>query len=124
RAGAHERNGDLGSYGVGAVACGPFTIEPFAMTHSIPDAVGLAVRTPAGTVIHTGEFKIDQTPVDGRLPDLGRLAELANEGVLLLMSDSTNVEHAGVTASERTVGTQLEVIFREATGRIVVTTFS
>ena len=124
RLGQHELNGDLRRYGDAPVACGPFTIEPFAMTHSIPDAVGLAVRTPVGTVIHTGDFKIDQTPVDGRLPDLGRLAELANEGVLLLMSDSTNVEHAGVTASERTVGTQLEVIFREATGRIVVTTFS
>jgi ribonuclease J len=94
------------------------------MTHSIPDAVGLAVRTPVGTVIHTGDFKIDQTPLDGRLPDLGRMAELANEGVLLLMSDSTNVEHAGVTASERTVGTHLESIFRESTGRVVVTTFS
>jgi ribonuclease J len=124
RLGQHELNGDLRRYGDAPVACGPFTIEPFAMTHSIPDAVGLAVRTPVGTVIHTGDFKIDQTPLDGRLPDLGRLAELANEGVLLLMSDSTNVEHAGVTASERTVGTQLEVIFREATGRVVVTTFS
>ena len=67
------------------------------MTHSIPDAVGLAIRTPVGTVVHTGDFKIDQTPLDGRLPDLGRLAELGAEGVLLLMSDSTNVEHAGVT---------------------------
>ena len=124
RLGQHELNGDLRRYGDAPVACGPFTIEPFAMTHSIPDAVGLAVRTPVGTVIHTGDFKIDQTPLDGRLPNLGRLAELANEGVLLLMSDSTNVEHAGVTASERTVGTQLEVIFREATGRVVVTTFS
>jgi ribonuclease J len=94
------------------------------MTHSIPDAVGLAIRTPVGTVIHTGDFKIDQTPLDGRLPDLARMAELANEGVLLLMSDSTNVEHAGVTPSERTVGVQLEAIFRESTGRIVVTTFS
>src|SRR5262249_60287691 len=66
----------------------------------------------------------DQTPLDDRLPDLGRLAELGAQGVRLLMSDSTNVEHAGVTPSERTVGTHLETIFREATGRIVVTTFS
>ena len=124
RLGQHELDGDLQRYGSTPVSVGPFTVEPFAMTHSIPDAVGLAIRTPVGTVIHTGDFKIDQTPVDGRLPDLGRMAELANEGVLLLMSDSTNVEHAGVTASERTVGTQLEAIFREATGRIVVTTFS
>jgi ribonuclease J len=94
------------------------------MTHSIPDAVGLAIRTPVGTVVHTGDFKIDQTPLDGRLADLGRLGELGSEGVLLLMSDSTNVEHSGVTPSERTVGTQLETIFREATGRLVVTTFS
>jgi ribonuclease J len=124
RLGQHELDGDLQRYGTTPVRVGPFEIEPFAMTHSIPDAVGLAIRTPVGTVIHTGDFKIDQTPVDGRLPDLGRLAELAGEGVVLLMSDSTNVEHAGVTPSERTVGTQLETIFREATGRIVVTTFS
>jgi ribonuclease J len=124
RLGQHEVRGDLVRYGATPIDLGPFTVEPFAMTHSIPDAVGLAVRTPVGTVIHTGDFKIDQTPLDGRLPDLARLAELAAEGVLLLMSDSTNVEHAGVTPSERSVGTQLESIFREATGRIVVTTFS
>jgi ribonuclease J len=103
---------------------GPFEVEALPMTHSIPDAVGFAIRTPVGTVVHTGDFKIDQTPLDGRLPDLGRLAELGAEGVLLLMSDSTNVEHAGVTPSERTVGTQLEAIFRESAGRILVTTFS
>jgi ribonuclease J len=120
----HDLRRDLTRYGSTPVDVGPFRVEPFAMTHSIPDAVGLAIRTPVGTVIHTGDFKIDQTPLDGRLPDLGRMAELAAEGVLLLMSDSTNVEHAGVTPSERTVGTQLEAIFRESTGRIVVTTFS
>jgi ribonuclease J len=124
RLGQHEVHGDLTRYGATSVELGPFTVEPFAMTHSIPDAVGLAIRTPVGTVIHTGDFKIDQTPLDGRLPDLARMAELAGEGVVLLMSDSTNVEHAGVTPSERTVGTQLEAIFRESTGRIVVTTFS
>jgi ribonuclease J len=124
RLGQHDVAADLQRYGTTPVRVGPFTVEPFAMTHSIPDAVGLAVHTPVGTVVHTGDFKIDQTPLDGRLPDLGRLAELGAEGVLLLMSDSTNVEHAGVTPSERTVGTQLEVIFREATGRILVTTFS
>ena len=119
----HDLRADLQRF-PGAVTVGPFTVEPFAMTHSIPDAVGFAIRTPVGTVIHTGDFKIDQTPLDGRLPDLQRLADLAEEGVLLLMSDSTNVEHAGVTPSERTVGTELEAIFRQATGRIVVTTFS
>src|SRR5262245_25935535 len=103
---------------------GTLGVEPFVMTHSIPDAVGLAVRTPFGTVVHTGDFKIDQTPLDGRLPDLARLAALGDEGVLLLLSDSTNVEHAGVTPSERSVGAHLETLFAEAKGRIVFTTFS
>jgi ribonuclease J len=106
------------------IEVGAFAVEPFAVTHSIPDSVGLVIRTPVGTVIHTGDFKLDQTPLDGRLPDLGRLAELGAEGVLLLMSDSTNVEHPGVTPSERSVGAHLEQIFREAEGRVVVTTFS
>ena len=114
----------LGTFGGEPCVVGPFTVEPFAMTHSIPDSVGLAIRTPVGTVVHTGDFKIDQTPLDGRLPDLARLADLGAEGVLLLMSDSTNVEHEGVTASERTVGAYFEQIFRQATGRVVVTTFS
>ncbi len=114
----------LACYRSDPIEVGAFTVEPFAVTHSIPDSVGLAVRTPVGTVIHTGDFKLDQTPLDGRLPDLGRLAELGAEGVLLLMSDSTNVEHPGVTPSERSVGAHLEHIFREAEGRVVVTTFS
>ncbi len=120
----HEIAATLATYEREPIVVGDFAVEPFAMTHSIPDSVGLAIRTPLGTVVHTGDFKIDQTPLDGRLPDLNRLAELGAEGVLLLMSDSTNVEHAGVTPSERSVGTHLEAIFREATGRIVVTTFS
>jgi ribonuclease J len=114
----------LAAYAREPVHVGPFAVEPFAMTHSIPDAVGLAVRTPAGTVVHTGDFKLDQTPLDGRRSDLGRLAELGAEGVLLLLSDSTNVETVGVTPSERTVGDALAAIFRQATKRIVVTTFS
>ncbi len=120
----HGLDAALETYGRAPVRVGPFTVEPFAMTHSIPDSVGLAFRTPVGTVVHTGDFKLDQTPLDGRLPDLRRLAELGAEGVLLLMSDSTNVEHPGVTPSERTVGVELERIFREAQGRVVVTTFS
>jgi ribonuclease J len=120
----HELPATLAVYEHEPIRVGPFTIEPFAVTHSIPDSVGLVIRTPVGTVVHTGDFKLDQTPLDGRLPDLGRLAELGAEGVLLLMSDSTNVEHAGVTPSERSVGVYLEQIFREATGRVVVTTFS
>jgi ribonuclease J len=103
---------------------GPFTIEPLVMTHSIPDTVGLAIRTPVGTVVHTGDFKLDQTPLDGRPSDIGRLAELGTEGVLLLLSDSTNAERPGVTPSERTVGGQLDAIFRGAPGRVLVTTFS
>ncbi len=114
----------LTAYGPEPCRVGPFAVEPFAMTHSIPDSVGLAIRTPVGTLVHTGDFKLDQTPLDGRLPDIGRLAELGAEGVRLLFSDSTNVEHPGVTASERTVGAELETIFRQATGRILVTTFS
>ncbi len=120
----HEVPATLAVYERAPIQVGPFTVEPFAVTHSIPDSVGLIVRTPVGTVVHTGDFKVDQTPLDGRLPDLGRLAEVGDEGVLLLMSDSTNVEHAGVTPSERSVGVHLEQIFREADGRVVVTTFS
>ncbi len=120
----HDVQATLAVYESEPIRVGPFAVEPFAVTHSIPDSVGLIVRTPAGTVVHTGDFKVDQTPLDGRLPDLRRLAEVGDEGVLLLMSDSTNVEHAGVTPSERSVGVHLEQIFREAAGRIVVTTFS
>jgi ribonuclease J len=120
----HELPATLAVYEREPIRVGPFAVEPFAVTHSIPDSVGLVIRTPVGTVVHTGDFKLDQTPLDGRLPDLGRLAELGAEGVLLLMSDSTNVEHAGVTPSERSVGVHLEQIFREAAGRVLVTTFS
>ena len=120
----HGLSVTLAAYGAEPCRVGPFAVEPFAMTHSIPDSVGLAIRTPIGTVVHTGDFKLDQTPLDGRLPDIGRLAELGAEGVALLFSDSTNVEHAGITPSERSVGAELEVIFRQATGRVLVTTFS
>jgi ribonuclease J len=116
---------DLRVFGPGGrQAVGSLAVEPFAMTHSIPDAVGLAIDTPVGTVIHTGDFKLDQTPLDGRLPDLARLAAFGDAGVTLLLSDSTNVEHAGVTPSERSVGVHLDAIFAQAKGRIVVTTFS
>ena len=120
----HGCGAPLVPYGTDPGRVGPFTVEPFPMTHSIPDSVGLAIRTPVGTVVHTGDFKLDQTPLDGRLPDLARLADLGAEGVALLLSDSTNVEHPGITPSERSVGAQLEAIFRQATGRVVVTTFS
>lgn len=120
----HEVSADLQRFTTAATHMGPFAVEPIAMTHSIPDAVGLAINTPAGMVVHTGDFKLDQTPLDGRVSDLGRLAELGQAGVALLLSDSTNVEHAGVTPSERSVGEHLERIFREAERRIVLTTFS
>jgi ribonuclease J len=114
----------LTAYGSEPCRVGSFAVEPFAMTHSIPDSVGLAIRTPVGTLVHTGDFKLDQTPLDGRVPDLARLADLGNEGVAVLFSDSTNVETPGVTPSERTVGAELATIFQQATGRILVTTFS
>ena len=120
----HGIPANLATYGSAPCQVGPFSVEPFAMTHSIPDSVGLAIRTPVGTIVHTGDFKLDQTPLDGRLPDIARLAELGREGVLLLFSDSTNVEHSGITPSERSVGPELEAIFRQAKGRVLVTTFS
>ena len=120
----HGIAASLVPYGRAAQRVGPFTVEPFAMTHSIPDSVGLALHTPVGTLVHTGDFKLDQTPLDGRLPDLRRLAELGAEGVLLLFSDSTNAERPGLTPSEQSVGGRLATIFRQATGRVLVTTFS
>lgn len=102
----------------------PFEVEPFRAAHSIVDGVGLAIRTPLGLVIHTGDFKIDQTPVDGENTDLARLAEFGEEGVLLLMADSTNVENEGYTLSERTVKKALEDIIPHAPRRVVVATFS
>src|SRR5262249_56562612 len=103
RLGQHDVDAPLHRFGATPVEVGPFRVEPFAMTHSIPDAVGLAIRTPVGTVIHTGDFKIDQTPLDGRLPDLGRLADLAAGGVLLLLSDSTDVARPGTTPARRSL---------------------
>jgi ribonuclease J len=83
---------------------GPFSIDPIHVTHSIVDAVGLAITTPCGVVVHTGDFKIDYTPIDGRGPNIQAFAEYGSRGVLLLLSDSTNVEHTGSTSSERSVG--------------------
>jgi ribonuclease J len=120
----HGVSASLATYTREPCRIGPFAVEPFPMTHSIPDSVGLAIRTPVGIVLHSGDFKLDQTPLDGRLPDLGRLADLGAEGVALLFSDSTNVEHPGITPSERTVGAAFETIFRQAKGRVLVTTFS
>ncbi|MGH7788209.1 MAG: ribonuclease J [Candidatus Binatia bacterium] len=103
---------------------GPFGIDPIHVTHSIVDAVGLAITTPAGVVVHTGDFKIDHTPIDGRGPDIQAFAEYGARGVLLLLSDSTNVEHRGSTGSERTVRHGLDGVFQGARGRVFFSTFS
>ena len=101
-----------------------FKIEFIQSSHSIPDSVMFAIHTPVGTVIHTGDFKVDYTPMDGKLMDLGRLAELGNKGVLALMSDSTNAERKGFTMSESSVGEVFESLFSNCTKRIVVATFA
>ncbi|MDQ7794513.1 MAG: ribonuclease J [bacterium] len=101
-----------------------FEVETFRVNHSIADTVGLAIDSPAGLVVHSGDFKFDQTPVDGKVTDLGRLAGYAERGVLALLSDSTNAERPGYTPSERTVGRALDEICRHAQGRVLVTTFA
>lgn len=106
------------------IQVGPFKIGFFSMCHSIADAVGISIKTPVGTIVHSGDFKFDQTPVDGNVADLHRLAELGDQGVLVLLADSTNAERAGHTLSERTVGLTFEEEFRNAKGRILIATFS
>ena len=103
---------------------GSMKVEFIRTTHSIPDACSLAIHTPVGIVVHTGDFKIDYTPIDGEMVDFGRLAALGNKGVLALMSDSTNAERKGYTMSESTVGEVLDKLFINCTKRIVVATFS
>jgi ribonuclease J len=103
---------------------GPFRIDPIHTTHSIVDAVALAIGTPMGTVLHSGDFKFDQTPIDGRPPDIARLAEYGSRGVLLLLSDSTNVEHEGHTPTESSVRSGLDAAFRESQGKVFFSTFS
>jgi ribonuclease J len=103
---------------------GPFDLELFAMSHSIPDGVAVALRTPAGTIVHTGDFKMDLTPIDGRPTDLGGLARLAADGVDLLLSDSTNADQPGFIPSEVEVGRALDDIFSAARRRIVVACFA
>ncbi len=103
---------------------GSFKIEFFPVCHSIPDAVGLIIHTPVGTVIHSGDFKLDYTPVDGKPTDLSRLAQLGGQGVLALLSDSTYAELPGYTPSERVVGETLDQVIANAPGRVIVATFS
>ena len=106
------------------LALGPFTIELVHMTHSIPDSCAVAIGTELGTVLVTGDYKFDQTPVDGAPADVSRLAELGRDGVLLLCGDSTNADRAGFSPSEAEVGPHLEEVFAHAEGRIIVTSFA
>jgi len=129
-------NGKLGEHGLQGrvtmcevvpgvqITLGPFDVEFLQVCHSIPDGVALAIHTPVGVVIHSGDFKLDQTPVDCRVTALHRFGELGQAGVLVLMSDSTNAETPGFTEPERMVGTSLESIFAQAPGRIIVASFA
>jgi ribonuclease J len=103
---------------------GPFQVEPFRVTHSVADGVGFAVRTSAGLIVHTGDFKLDATPIDGEMTDLARLAAYGEEGVFALLSDSTNVERPGHTLSERRVGEALRQRLPACSGTVLVASFS
>jgi ribonuclease J len=106
------------------VSLGPFRVEFLEVSHSIPDGVGLGIHTPVGVVVHTGDFKLDQTPIDQRPTAMQRFAELGRKGVVLLMSDSTNADCPGYTSPERSVGQRLDSIFALAPGRIIVASFA
>ncbi len=106
------------------VMIGSFSVGFIRVNHSIPDSVGLSIKTPVGMIVHTGDFKLDYTPIDGKMTDFRRFADLGARGVLLLMADSTNAEKEGHTPSERTVGAAFNRVFQNATGRIIVATFS
>jgi ribonuclease J len=106
------------------VELGPFRTEFIHVAHSIPDTTALAIETPAGMVIHSGDFKMDQTPVDGQPTDMARLSHFGDRGVMLLMSDSTNAERDGFTPSERTIGEAFHDLFGQCPGRIIVSTFA
>ncbi len=103
---------------------GPFKLEFFRVAHSIPDGVGMGITTPAGLIVHTGDFKFDHTPVDGKPTDFAKLAEFGGRGVLALLSDSTNADQPGTTPSERVIDEAFDRVFREAKGRIIIGTFA
>ena len=103
---------------------GPFTIEPYHVCHSIPDGVGLGVTTPAGLIVHSGDFKFDHTPVDGWPTDYAKLADFSGRGVLVLLSDSTNSDRPGTTPSEAVLNDALDQVMRQAQGRVIVATFA
>ncbi len=120
-----EYNADLITVEAGeTVRAGCFKVEFIHINHSIADAVAFAVKTPVGTVIHTGDFKIDTTPIDGGMIDLARLGELGKKGVLALLADSTNVEKPGYSVSEKKVGASFDQLFKDCDQRIIVTTFA
>lgn len=106
------------------IKIGSITAEFFRMSHSIPDAMGIALHTPLGIVLHTGDFKLDQTPVDGEMVDFRKISELGEKGVLLMFSDSTNSTRPGYTMSEKVVGNTFNELFGTCKGRIIVTTFA
>ncbi|MEJ2209858.1 MAG: ribonuclease J [Anaerolineae bacterium] len=115
---------DLHTYAGGDVLnIGPFTVEPYHVAHSIPDAVGLGITTPAGLIVHSGDFKLDYTPVDGRPTDQAKLAEFRGRGVLALFSDSTNADQPGTTPSEAVLYDEFHQIMRKAPGRLIIATF-
>ncbi len=103
---------------------GPFKVEPFHVCHSIPDCVGYGITTPHGIIVHTGDYKFDNTPVDGKKPDYAKLADFSRRGVLLLMADSTNADRPGWTPSESIVADAFDDVFRQAQGRIMIATFA
>ncbi|MDQ3823171.1 MAG: ribonuclease J [Actinomycetota bacterium] len=107
-----------------AIALGPFRVGFIRMAHSIPDAVALVLDTPGGRIVHTGDYKIDHTPIDGLKTDVGKLAQIGNEGVDLLLGDSTNAERPGMTPSERVVGEAFRQIIPQRSGRILVSSFA
>jgi ribonuclease J len=106
------------------INAGPFTVEFFSVAHSVPDAAGLGISTPVGTVVHTGDFKIDLTPVDSKPTNIAALARLGTQGVQVLLADSTGVERSGYSPSESTVGPVFDEIIRNARGRVMVATFA
>ena len=107
------------------VKMGCMAVEFIKVNHSIPDSVGMAIHTPAGVIVHTGDFKVDYSPIDGEIIDLARFGELGSKGVLALMADSTNAERMGYTHSERTVGESFDRLFKKGEGkRIIIATFS
>jgi len=107
-----------------SIKVGPLEIEFFRVSHSVPDAMGIAIHTPLGVIFHTGDFKIDQTPVDGQVIDFRKMAELGEKGVLVMFSDSTNADRPGFTMSEKVVGNTFYELFGRCEGRIIVTTFA